>query len=112
MWPGHCPTQRVKRFPHWHLRTCFGTCKLQALDEPDIQHRLGIELGAGVAQRQVRKHVDKVIQLCAALSSLEDARAELSLLRVSANASKIAHLLRAAGPSLPVEVPHDFDRMQ
>ena len=54
----------------------------------------------------------KVSKLCTELSQLEDVRADLALLRVSANASKIAHLLRAAGPRMPKDVLCGFDKMQ
>ena len=56
--------------------------------------------------------MEKVTQLCATLNGVEDVRAELSLLRVSANAIKFAHLLRAAGPYLPTDMLDGFDQMQ
>ena len=87
------------------------TCKLQRKGEPSI-NVLGIELEGGAVQTQPLKHVENLCQLCATLSGLEDIKAELSLLRVSANASKIAHLLRAAGPCLPKETLRGFDQMQ
>ena len=95
----------------WATRHIIETCKLQLQGEPNIKV-LGIELGTGAMQKQLLEHVEKVIQLCAALCGLEDVRAELSLLRVSANTSNIAHLLCAAGPNLPAETLADFDRMQ
>ena len=111
MWLDPCHGQQKRRSPLGHPNTYGALASCKHLGEPDIK-ALEVELGGGAVQAQLHKHVDKVTKLCAALSSLEDVRAELSLLRVSANASRIAHLLRAAGPTLPTEALQEFDRMQ
>ena len=47
-----------------------------------------------------------------ALAGLEHPRAELALLRVLANVSRVVHLLRSAGPELDPRALEDFDRKQ
>ena len=55
---------------------------------------------------QLRSQIGKVTKVCTALA------AELFLLRVSAYASHITHLLRAAGPYFIREALVSFDAMQ
>ena len=50
--------------------------------------------------------------MCSALELLDDAPAELALLRMSANVCRVVHLLRAAGPEIPPEALAAFDDQQ
>ena len=77
-----------------HIRS---SCKIQPRGQPAVKI-LGVEIGKEASARQLQAQVENVTKLCASLAAAEDVRAELSLLRASANASRITHLLRAAGP--------------
>ena len=55
---------------------------------------------------------DATASVCNSLGELHDPRAELALLRMSANASRVVHLLRAAGPDLDEQALEEFDQRQ
>ena len=70
---------------------------------------LGVELDGDSLHSQFRTATQHVADVCGALQLVQDARAELALLRVSANVSRVVHLLRAAGPDIDVGLLDGFD---
>ena len=88
------------------------TCKLPGPELPTTGRVLGVELEGADLDAQFATAAAHTSEVQATLAELEDARAELALLRVSANASRVVHLLRAAGPEIDAAALDDFDRRQ
>ena len=73
---------------------------------------LGVRIDGGDLEEQFRSAAVATSAACDALELLEDAPAELALLRMSTNACRVVHLLRAAGPEIPEAALIDFDERQ
>ena len=99
--------------PSWSAGVVAATCKLDAGRDAGPQGKvLGVELDGDTLQDQLRKATQHTDEICKALRAVDDARAELAILRVSANACRVVHLLRAAGPDLDDELLVGFDEQQ
>ena len=89
------------------------TCRVAAPTHSPLAVKvLGIELDGDDLSSQLLTATAHTAAVRHALRQLDDPRAEIALLRVSANACRLVHLMRAAGPDLPHEALEEFDRGQ
>ena len=83
----------------WATECVRRTCRVPG--DSEAARALGVDFGtAGGPAQQFRDVADKVASAHDALQLLEDAPAELVLLRRCADVCKVTHLLRAAGPQV------------
>ena len=96
--------------PTWCRGVVQATCKLQP--PGPTGKMLGVRIAGDDLGAQFSSAAEATAEACGALSLLEDAPAELALLRMSTNACRVMHLLRAAGPEIPAAALVDFDERQ
>ena len=91
----------------WADGVVRNSCRIVTLD--DGTKVLGAGLTGDTLLEQVQAVTQHTADVCKALLELDDSPAELALLRMSANACRVTHLLRAAGPELPSNALQSFD---
>ena len=96
----------------WSAGVVAATCKVLSADDDPAGRVLGVEIEGASLREQFSQGSQDTAAVCEALGGIGDPRAELALLRVSANVSRVTHLLRAAGPEIPHEALEDFDTRQ
>ena len=84
------------------------TCKIVEAAPAKV---LGVGIDGSSLHSQFESVAGAVKSACGALPQVNDPAAELALLRVSMNACRVSHLLRAAGPELSVASIADFDEV-
>ena len=82
------------------------SCKILSGPPPKV---LGVGIEGHTLDEQFRNASSTVSKVCAALQEMEDPAAELALLRMSTNACRVVHLLRAAGSELDIPDVATFD---
>ncbi|CAK0833355.1 unnamed protein product, partial [Prorocentrum cordatum] len=93
--------------PEWCAGIASATCRVEP---PGPSGKvLGVRIAGGDLEGQFRGTVEATAAACSALELLEDAPAELALLRMSTNVCRVVRLLRAAGPEIPEAALVDFD---
>ena len=104
------PTACLAVPPGWSAGAVGATCKL---DPPGPCGKvLGVHIGGADVDGQFATVAAATGEVCAALEQIGDAPAEMALLRMSANACRVVHLLRAAGPEISDVALASFDESQ
>ena len=104
------PTACLAVPPGWSAGAVGATCKL---DPPGPCGKvLGVHIGGADVDGQFATVAAATGEVCAALEQIGDAPAEMALLRMSANACRVVHLLRAAGPEISDAALASFDESQ